>query len=162
MVEQLTQSAPWLLPIFSSAFQLIFKPSGQGRRNGLLWKEVKTTYICSLHFVSKCFPARKRINFETGIAVIVSTSHNQETVAALPSAEDAAPEAQSNVLGVFELYSIDQTFNVKLRTILRPIMIYRKYMIYNSEVPGPILSQIVNVQLNSLFWINGWLDIFLG
>ena len=35
------------------------------RRNGLLWNEVKTTYICSLHFVSKCFSARKRINFET-------------------------------------------------------------------------------------------------
>ena len=92
----------------------------------------------------------------------MSTSHNQETVAALPTAEDAAPEAQSNVLGVFELYSIDQTFNVKLRTILRPIMIYRKYMIYNSEVPGLNLSQIVNVQLNSLLWKNGRRVVFLG
>ena len=78
------------------------------------------------------------------------TSHNQETVAALPPAEGAVPEAQSNVLGVFELYSIDLTFNVKLRTIFGPLMFYRKCMIYNSEVPGPILSQIVNVQLNSL------------
>ena len=33
-------------------------------------------------------------------------SHNQGTVAALPPTEDAAPEAQSNVLGVIELYSI--------------------------------------------------------
>ena len=82
----------------------------------------------------------------------MSTSHNQGTVAALPPAEDAAPEAQSNVLGVFELYSIDLTFNVKLRTILRPIMFYRKYMIYNSEVPGSILSQIVNVQLNIAYF----------
>ena len=91
----------------------------------------------TLHFVSKCFSARKHTNFER--AVIVSIySHNQETVAALPPTEDAAPEAQSNVLGVIEL----------LRTILGPIMFYRKCMIYNSEVPGPILSQIVNVQLN--------------
>ena len=103
-------------------------------------------------FCKQVLLSKKSINFET--AVIVSTSHNQETVAALPPAEDAAPEAQSNILGVFELYSIDLTFNVKLRTILRPIMFYRKYMIYNSEVPGPILSQIVNVQLNSLLWKN--------
>ena len=36
----------------------------------------------------------------------MSTSLNQETVAALTPAEDAAPEAQSNVLGVIELNSI--------------------------------------------------------
>ena len=80
----------------------------------------------------------------------MSNSRNQETVAALASAEDAAPEAQSNVLGVFELYRIDLTSNVRLRTIFGPLMFNRKCMIYNSEVPGPILSQIVNLQLNSL------------
>ena len=59
----------------------------------------------TLHFVSKCFSARKHTNFER--AVIVSIySHNQGTVAALPPTEDAAPEAQSNVLGVIELNSI--------------------------------------------------------
>ena len=112
------------------------------RRNGLLWKEVKTTYIY------KFFSARKRIYFET--AVIVSNSRNQETVAALASAEDAAPEAQSNVLGVFELYRIDLTSNVRLRTIFGPLMFNRKCMIYNSEVPGLNLSNRDNNILLSL------------
>ena len=58
---------------------MILKQSGQGK---MVWKEVTTTYICSAHFESKCFSARKRINFET--AVIVSP------------AEDAA---HTNVLG---------------------------------------------------------------
>ena len=58
---------------------------------------------------------------------------------------------RTGFLGIYcNIIAFTRIFNVKLRTILGPIMFYRKCMICNSEVPGPILSQIVNVQLNSL------------
>ena len=68
------------------------------RKNGLLWKEVTTTYICLAHFESKCFSARKRINFET--AVIVSPAEDAAHTNALGEHDYAAAAPDTEVADV--------------------------------------------------------------
>jgi len=88
---------------------------------------------------------------DTKVAVIAPPAELASTLEECQESNKKLLEQIESLKSANAKYSVDLiTFNVKLRTILGPIMFYRKCMICNSEVPGPILSQIVNVQLNCL------------
>ena len=93
---------------------------------------------------------------DTKVAVIAPPAELASTLEECQESNKKLLEQIESLKSANAKFSVDLiTFNVKLRTILGPIMFYRKCMICNSEVPGPILSQIVNIQLNTV-------DIFLG
>ena len=80
---------------------------------------------------------------DTKVAVIAPPAELASTLEECQESNKKLLEQIESLKSANAKFSVDLiTFNVKLRTILGPIMFYRKCMICNSEVPGPILSQI--------------------